>query len=581
MKQILSIVTLLALVAAATADRTVMVNSNAVVTQPTNFAQANASNWAPALAPYLTNIAGGSSDWSTISNKPGWITGATWQTNPTSPIFSGTGGGDVQWYFGSEEFRIYHDPSSENALRIGASGPVELGEQWNHPTVRSALGLSSFATNLDGGAVLKSGDGTETVDVGDSVNFYAPLGFVGTNASANKQATLDGFGLGASWLTNSNAPVTIFPDQTFTPDSSGTNTLVLSPSRLQRVTGAGYYSGLVTLPTNNAHGDTVIIRALAAGLTVNGTYVADQQTRHFLWDTNAPNTGGAWVRPDANVQTGQIVTGASGTNGTLVGKAAGFGGVNGQIVSIGSTLVSAGAVLDVVGVKSGGALLGTPMMADGASGSAFGGSTFRLGSSVLLGGTNTLEQVNGTNAQAFYVYNTSTTATNYERGVFRWTNGALVVGTEKGTAGGTARSLRLQTDGTTRVTIDSGGNVFFANAFLAGDTWYFGHSNRSIFKSPSDGVLTLFNWNENDFNRIQLGGTTTNFPALKRSGATVQVRTATDGGFAVLDAQLRAQGAAPTTSSDTGTPGDLRYDSGFIYVCVATNTWRRMAITNW
>jgi hypothetical protein len=38
---------------------------------------------------------------------------------------------------------------------------------------------------------------------------------------------------------------------------------------------------------------------------------------------------------------------------------------------------------------------------------------------------------------------------------------------------------------------------------------------------------------------------------------------------------------APTTSSSTGVTGEIRYDSDFIYVCVATNTWKRSALLSW
>lgn len=37
----------------------------------------------------------------------------------------------------------------------------------------------------------------------------------------------------------------------------------------------------------------------------------------------------------------------------------------------------------------------------------------------------------------------------------------------------------------------------------------------------------------------------------------------------------------PTTASDTGTAGMLAYDAGFLYVCVATDTWKRVAIATW
>ena len=38
---------------------------------------------------------------------------------------------------------------------------------------------------------------------------------------------------------------------------------------------------------------------------------------------------------------------------------------------------------------------------------------------------------------------------------------------------------------------------------------------------------------------------------------------------------------APATSSSNGVPGQIAWASGFIYVCVATNTWKRAALTTW
>lgn len=37
----------------------------------------------------------------------------------------------------------------------------------------------------------------------------------------------------------------------------------------------------------------------------------------------------------------------------------------------------------------------------------------------------------------------------------------------------------------------------------------------------------------------------------------------------------------PSTASSTGTAGQIAYDSGYIYVCVATNTWKRAALSTW
>lgn len=35
----------------------------------------------------------------------------------------------------------------------------------------------------------------------------------------------------------------------------------------------------------------------------------------------------------------------------------------------------------------------------------------------------------------------------------------------------------------------------------------------------------------------------------------------------------------PATAASNGTAGQVAMDSGFIYVCVATNTWKRVAIS--
>lgn len=45
--------------------------------------------------------------------------------------------------------------------------------------------------------------------------------------------------------------------------------------------------------------------------------------------------------------------------------------------------------------------------------------------------------------------------------------------------------------------------------------------------------------------------------------------------------KLNTLNTAPTNASDTGTIGETRIDSDFIYVCIASNTWKRVAIATW
>lgn len=37
----------------------------------------------------------------------------------------------------------------------------------------------------------------------------------------------------------------------------------------------------------------------------------------------------------------------------------------------------------------------------------------------------------------------------------------------------------------------------------------------------------------------------------------------------------------PASASASGTAGQVAYDSSFFYVCISTNTWKRVAIATW
>ena len=73
---------------------------------------------------------------------------------------------------------------------------------------------------------------------------------------------------------------------------------------------------------------------------------------------------------------------------------------------------------------------------------------------------NTLALRNGANAQTFNVYGTYTSGTSYERLTLSAPSAAnAIIGTNKGSGGGTARGLDLHTDGAARMTITTAGNV--------------------------------------------------------------------------------------------------------------------------
>jgi hypothetical protein len=50
----------------------------------------------------------------------------------------------------------------------------------------------------------------------------------------------------------------------------------------------------------------------------------------------------------------------------------------------------------------------------------------------------------------------------------------------------------------------------------------------------------------------------------------------------VNDDSIRVRTAkTPASASDTGTQGQIAWDADYIYVCTATDTWKRVAIATW
>ena len=168
---------------------------------------------------------------------------------------------------------------------------------------------------------------------------------------------------------------------------------------------------------------------------------------------------------------------------------------------------------------------------------------------------NTLAQRNGTNAQTFRIYNTTDAGiANYERGFLKWDSNVLKIGTEKAGTG-TARALEFQTDGTTRFTISATSNTLTAG--VGGATvnlgvgilisQYINNSNNSLsmfqFVADTTGTATYAVGATSPL--LRFGGTTSSFPALKRSSTSLIVRLADDSANAPLEsASLKTD--APT-----------------------------------
>ena len=107
----------------------------------------------------------------------------------------------------------------------------------------------------------------------------------------------------------------------------------------------------------------------------------------------------------------------------------------------------------------------------------------------------------------------------------------------------------FQWDATKRAEISSGPDTGVANGYLAFSTGSGGVTERLRISAAGNVGI----------------GTTSPTTLLDVNADTVRVRTA----------------RTPASASATGTTGEICWDSDYIYVCTATNTWKRTAIATW
>ena len=223
-----------------------------------------------------------------------------------------------------------------------------------------------------------------------------------------------------------------------------------------------------------------------------------------------------------------------------------------------------------------------------------------------------LAQRNGINAQTFRLYNTYTDASNYERGFFRWSSNVLELGTEAAGTG-TARTVRFYGQVAMGVT-----NQISGAHLQIGSVPYGSAADSSLFVSNSlspnnpviinaHGVSTttrrasiLFsNSYGSAYNKAfeigtdqQKNGThdfywydNLNNVARMYIDANGKVGIATTSPSVLLDVNsntIRLRTArTPASASAAGDQGSICWDDSYIYVCTATNTWKRVAISTW
>jgi hypothetical protein len=124
---------------------------------------------------------------------------------------------------------------------------------------------------------------------------------------------------------------------------------------------------------------------------------------------------------------------------------------------------------------------------------------------------------------------------------------------------------------------NEGVTQFRVTKFNQGEALDFAHV-AFVFSNFLDYLITI------------LGSGDTRFLSTTDSTLTTNGAVRIDGGVGIaknlnVGGTIKGLGAvesgAPASATAAGTAGQIRWDSGHIYVCTATNTWKRVAISTW
>lgn len=143
--------------------------------------------------------------------------------------------------------------------------------------------------------------------------------------------------------------------------------------------------------------------------------------------------------------------------------------------------------------------------------------------------------------------------------------------------------LKLQVGGLNKMTVQKSGAVDFAGSLTAVNSIsstgninvqaagvFYWAGTRSAMRSPSDGVMTFTNDANNDFGRLQFGGTTPSFPSIKRAATVTEFRLADDSAYSPIYAStVRTSGYTVAGLPAAGTAGRFAYVTDQLTVCAA------------
>jgi hypothetical protein len=213
----------------------------------------------------------------------------------------------------------------------------------------------------------------------------------------------------------------------------------------------------------------------------------------------------------------------------------------------------------------------------------------------ITGTSDIIEQRRGLNSQIFDLFETYTSGSDNGKLRLKATSAGHQIGSARSTSG-SARALQLghfAANGTftSAISIDTAGAPTFVGGILLGSSTnqillesgptMFATSRTTAFISAGQKTASTkyIGWSVDADTRNAVD------TAFSRNAAgVVEVNNGTAGtfrDFIVRNLRMSAPTLVPASAAATGSEGQIAWDSGFIYVCTAANTWKRVAIATW
>lgn len=199
------------------------------------------------------------------------------------------------------------------------------------------------------------------------------------------------------------------------------------------------------------------------------------------------------------------------------------------------------------------------------------------------------------NGASIIDFNTTDETTNYERAMHYWNSNVYTIATQTG-GSGSSRQLQITANNVSLTLRPGGASGVGLYQFNSGTSVSGGHGVRATGTFSANSSLNVAFSVEPTMNQSSTAGYTgllvnvtetatgsgSKLLADFQVGGTSKFKISNTGKITTSGNVINvATAKTPSSASDTGTTGDIAWDTNYVYVCTATNTWKRSALSTW